>query len=198
MNIDECKNEAKNYVASGKYNSDIANVLDSAKKSVTTNLNKSNPCVILDIDQTAIDQYSLMLKYDFGWFENEICNDLEESMVRTDFPAIPEVLNFSKWLKSNNVYLVFLTSRRDKYRQNTIDQLANAGYSSYDVLITRPTDDSGTIQDFKIRKRKELVVNGYTIIANIGDQQSDLDGGYPAVDCCFKLPNPFYLITADM
>ena len=66
------------------------------------------------------------------------------------------------------------------------------------MLITRPDEDIGTIQNFKIQARKALLDEGYNIIANIGDQQSDLDGGYPVVDCQFKLPNPFYLITSSM
>ena len=33
---------------------------------------------------------------------------------------------------------------------------------------------------------------GYTIVANIGDQPSDLDGGF--AERTFLLPNPFYRI----
>ena len=33
---------------------------------------------------------------------------------------------------------------------------------------------------------------GYRIIANVGDQESDLTGG--GADRSFKLPNPFYFI----
>ena len=41
-------------------------------------------------------------------------------------------------------------------------------------------------------ERKKLVDQGYTIIVNIGDQMSDLDGGF--AERTFKLPNPFYFI----
>jgi hypothetical protein len=33
---------------------------------------------------------------------------------------------------------------------------------------------------------------GHPIIANVGDQWSDLAGGHAAMD--FKVPNPFYFI----
>jgi hypothetical protein len=33
---------------------------------------------------------------------------------------------------------------------------------------------------------------GFTIIANIGDQKSDLEGGY--AEMTFKVPSPFYFI----
>ena len=35
-------------------------------------------------------------------------------------------------------------------------------------------------------------VLGYLIILNVGDQESDLTGGF--ADRTFKLPNPFYFI----
>jgi putative acid phosphatase of HAD superfamily subfamily IIIB len=33
---------------------------------------------------------------------------------------------------------------------------------------------------------------GYTIIANMGDQLSDLEGGF--AECAFKVPNPLYTV----
>ena len=40
--------------------------------------------------------------------------------------------------------------------------------------------------------RRKLEETGYRIVVNIGDQQSDLDGGF--AECGFKVPNPFYFI----
>jgi predicted secreted acid phosphatase len=45
---------------------------------------------------------------------------------------------------------------------------------------------------FKATKRSEIVEQGYTIVLNMGDQLSDLEGGY--AERTFKLPNPFYWI----
>ena len=44
---------------------------------------------------------------------------------------------------------------------------------------------------FKTAERARLVAQGYTIVANLGDQESDLVGGY--AERTFKLPDPFYL-----
>jgi hypothetical protein len=49
-----------------------------------------------------------------------------------------------------------------------------------------------TLRGFKIDTRRKLEQDGYVIIANIGDQNSDLVGGY--AERFFKLPNPFYLM----
>ena len=45
---------------------------------------------------------------------------------------------------------------------------------------------------YKSNARKDITSQGYDIIVNIGDQQSDLAGGY--AEKTFKMPNPFYHI----
>ena len=46
--------------------------------------------------------------------------------------------------------------------------------------------------DFKAPQRQAIEREGYTIIANVGDQPSDLEGGFS--ERTFPLPNPFYRI----
>jgi HAD superfamily, subfamily IIIB (Acid phosphatase) len=51
----------------------------------------------------------------------------------------------------------------------------------------------GTHDGFKARQRRSLARRGFTIVANVGDQRSDLDGGW--AQRTFKLPNPMYVIA---
>ena len=46
--------------------------------------------------------------------------------------------------------------------------------------------------DFKMPERKKISELGYTIILCMGDQQSDLSGGY--CEKTVKLPNPVYFL----
>jgi hypothetical protein len=46
---------------------------------------------------------------------------------------------------------------------------------------------------YKSGTRKHIESLGYDIVANFGDQYSDLDGGY--ADKTFKLPNPTYFVS---
>jgi HAD superfamily, subfamily IIIB (Acid phosphatase) len=49
------------------------------------------------------------------------------------------------------------------------------------------------VADFKTAARSDIDGRlGYTIIANAGDQDSDLRGGH--AERTFKVPNPFYYI----
>ena len=52
-------------------------------------------------------------------------------------------------------------------------------------------DPFPNVQAFKGAKRAEIS-KSFTIIANIGDQRSDLDGG--CAERTWKVPNPFYYI----
>jgi hypothetical protein len=56
----------------------------------------------------------------------------------------------------------------------------------------RKPDSHGSAVNHKAPARAVIERQGFTIIANIGDQQSDLEGGY--AEMTFKVPNPFYFI----
>jgi hypothetical protein len=47
-----------------------------------------------------------------------------------------------------------------------------------------------TTEQFKTETRRRLQAEGRVIIANLGDQDSDLAGGF--AERTFKLPGPFY------
>lgn len=47
--------------------------------------------------------------------------------------------------------------------------------------------------DFKPATRAEVESSGYHIILNVGDQYSDLVGGYSLYT--LKLPNPVYIVN---
>ncbi|MEU6401963.1 HAD family acid phosphatase [Streptomyces sp. NPDC046985] len=50
-----------------------------------------------------------------------------------------------------------------------------------------------TTVQYKSGTRKHIESLGYDIVANFGDQYSDLDGGY--ADRAYKLPNPTYFVN---
>jgi acid phosphatase len=90
--------------------------------------------------------------------------------------------------------VVFITGRREVLRRVTRANLRAAGYEGRLRLIMRPDRERpGTHDGFKARRRRALERQGLTVVANVGDQRSDLSGG--AARATFKLPNPMYLIA---
>jgi hypothetical protein len=49
-----------------------------------------------------------------------------------------------------------------------------------------------SVVDFKAPERRKITEQGYTIVLSLGDQESDLKGGY--AERTFKLPNPVYYL----
>ena len=63
-------------------------------------------------------------------------------------------------------------------------------FSAFDYLLKPIDNDQQNDQAFKANARKHIALQGFDIILNVGDQESDLKGGYAEVKV--KLPNPFY------
>jgi hypothetical protein len=90
----------------------------------------------------------------------------------------------------------FITGRRDRadLRAATIKNLLQAGYQGRKELYMRPIASVGSVSVFKTATRRDIQENQhYRIIANIGDQKSDLDEGKEA-EMIFLVANPFYFL----
>ena len=77
-------------------------------------------------------------------------------------------------------------------RLQTEKNLRQAGYESWAVLVLKEAGSTQTALAFKTENRRRLAQSGYNILVNIGDQDSDLQGGY--AESTFKLPNPMYWV----
>ena len=85
---------------------------------------------------------------------------------------------FFNAIRARNVSVFFITGRRDSQRDATLLNLDHAGFQGWTKLVTRPDNDTNhSIVPFKSGERAKIQAAGYTIIATIGDQQSDIDGG---------------------
>jgi acid phosphatase len=99
-------------------------------------------------------------------------------------------LAFYKAARAADVEVVFITGRKESDRPGTEKNLKAAGMGDYAGLWLKPNDGKMTTEQFKTETRRRLQVEGRVIIANLGDQESDLAGGF--AERTFKLPGPFY------
>ncbi len=76
--------------------------------------------------------------------------------------------------KDRGAAIFFITGRGETQRAATERNLQAGGYTGYTQLVMEP---HGThyvsAADFKAPQRAQIEQQGYTIIANIGDQPSD-------------------------
>jgi acid phosphatase len=200
LNIDHIKKLLRQYQAHD-YAEDVAAVFAKARSYLEQRASQvSKPALVLDIDETSLSNWSNISANDFGFIPNGPCDQLPEGacgfkawILKSSATPIMPALDLFNAAKANGVAVFFITGRRDRERQATLWNLDRAGFEGWAKLVTRPDDDRrDSIQPFKSEERGKIESSGYTIIANVGDQRSDLDGG--SAGCPFKVPNPFYFI----
>ena len=86
----------------------------------------------------------------------------------------------------------FITGRPSNLREATERNLRDQGFEWTGVILQPEGAQFMSAADFKTPERRKLSEQGYTVILNLGDQQSDLTGGY--AERTFKLPNPVYYL----
>jgi predicted secreted acid phosphatase len=141
-----------------------------------------------------------LLADNFGFVTNGTCDALpagpcgfNQWILQGSAKAIQPARKLFEVAKAKGVAVIFITARPDRQRDVTILNLDHAEFEGWAELRTRPDrDDLLTVQEYKTAARTKVEAEGYTIIANVGDQTSDLEGEHSG--CYFKVPNPFYLI----
>jgi predicted secreted acid phosphatase len=183
------------------YDIDVAAVFDSVRRYIEQNAAQSErPALVLDIDETSLTNWPNLLADNFGFVPEGPCEALpagpcgfDEWIAKGTARAIEPARELFKAAKSKGVAVIFITGRPNRQRDATVLNLDHAGFDGWTELRTRPDrDDLATVQEFKTAERTKVEAEGYTIIANVGDQMSDVDGEHSG--CRFKIPNPFYFI----
>jgi predicted secreted acid phosphatase len=200
FNIDLVKKALRNY-HNGDYAADLSAVYTAARGYVESRAAQvSNPAVVLDIDETSLSNWPNIDADDFGFIPGGACDTLPKGpcgfnawVALGAADAIKPALDLFNAAKAKRVAVLFVTARKESQREITEKNLHGAGYDGWTTLVLQPDSDKAKSQAYKTAAREKLVKDGkYTIIANIGDQTSDLAGG--SAECTFKLPNPFYFI----
>jgi acid phosphatase len=174
------------YHDSGDWDVDIDRVIRRARRQIIRHRNDDDPALVLDIDDTSLSTYECLKERDFDR-EGSDCGR------RDDLPAVSQTRELYKFARRNGVSVFFITGRRERNRASTRRNLRAAGYSGKLRVSLRPNRERpGTHDGWKARTRAAIEAQGYTIVANVGDQRSDLDGGHALRR--FKLPNPMYVI----
>jgi predicted secreted acid phosphatase len=175
------------------------------------------PAIVLDVDDTTL----LTWNYEIAsnWAYNPVTNG--EYVTNQRFPAVPGMVNMVTWGAKHGIAIFYLTGRPAAQEAATLGNLTHDGIgvdvgypaptklsNGEDGLFTKPDvaayppylqqacagDPGGkcTTIHYKAATRAHIESLGYDIVANFGDQYSDLKGGY--ADRAFKLPNPNYFL----
>jgi predicted secreted acid phosphatase len=200
-NVGDAGIAALAYHDSGAYDRDLEIVAAQARSWLASQASAAKqPALVLDIDETALSNWEIIKRDDFGRPIGGPCNIAADApcgwaawdQLGRD-PAIMPTLDVFRQARALNVAVFFITGRPENQRAATERNLVAAGYAGYAKLYMVPNGAHfASAADFKSPVRAEIEQAGYTIVANVGDQPSDLLGGHAQRK--FLLPDPFYRV----
>jgi hypothetical protein len=143
--------------------------------------------LVLDIDETALSNYSAIEADNFTYGPNSQAEAVNQVGV-----AIQPTLKLYRDAQARGIAVFFITGRPEAERQPTVENLQREGYSNWAGLTLKQPGTTMTTVQYKSSARADIEAQGYHIVANVGDQYSDLAGGH--ADVAYKLANPFYFL----
>ncbi|MBZ6093615.1 MULTISPECIES: HAD family acid phosphatase [Streptomyces] len=148
---------------------DVRKVMDEARPYVEQRLDNSageKPAIVLDIDNTSLETHFQALP---------------------PTPAVKPTLEIAQYAHSKGAAIFFVTARPDLISWVTEANLEAVGYPITGLYQRNIGDLFRDTAEFKTSKRAQIEADGYTIVANIGNNTSDLVGGH--AERTFKLPD---------
>jgi predicted secreted acid phosphatase len=197
------------------YDADVTAALGAARAWVGKRAPEvAKPAIVLDIDETSLSNWEEIFRNDFGYIPYGACDlnaqsacgehawELSARAVAIE-PTL-ELFNFAQTLKGKNgepVDIYFITGRfEDPVEQAATEwNLHKVGYDKWRQLFMRDASKNfKNVSVYKTWARTQIEAD-HIIIANVGDQFSDLVGDQSGdhAERCFKVPNPFYFIPGD-
>ena len=178
---------------------------------------RGTKAILLDVDDTSLATWNYEIAS--NWAFNPTTNG--QFVTEQRFPAVPGMVDLVQSAEREGYAIFFLTGRGAAQEAATLGNLTedgigvDAGYpkpttlrNGEDGLFTKPAvanypdylrtacaaDPNGacTTIHYKSATRAHIESLGYDIVANFGDQFSDLKGGF--ADHTFKMPNPNYFL----
>ncbi|MFF4579086.1 HAD family acid phosphatase [Streptomyces sp. NPDC001373] len=151
---------------------DVAAVVDAARPAIEQRIAASpageKPAIVLDIDNSSLET-------DFHWFWT------------FPTPAIEKVRALTQYANERGVAIFFVTARPGIVYSLTERNLKAVGYPVTGLYVRDLPALFSQVSAYKTAKRAEIESRGYTIIANIGNNESDLVGGH--AERTVKLPD---------
>ncbi|MEU8590089.1 HAD family acid phosphatase [Streptomyces sp. NPDC048664] len=121
--------------------------------------------------------------------------DIDNTTLETNFhpwyalptPAVKPSLALAQYAKSRGVSVFFVTARPGIIAAESKWNLKTVGYPVDGLYVRDLPDLFDEVSTYKTGKRAEIESHGYTIIANVGNNDTDLVGGH--AERTFKLPD---------
>ncbi|EKX60203.1 HAD phosphatase, family IIIB [Streptomyces ipomoeae 91-03] len=148
---------------------DVKAVIDTATPYIqqrTANASGKKLAIVFDIDNTTLETHYT------PWYQ-------------LPTPALKPSLELAKYAKSRGVDVFFVTARPGIIESVTEWNLETVGYPVDGLYVRDLPDLFAEVSAYKTASRADIESDGYTIIANVGNNTTDLVGGH--AERTFKL-----------
>jgi predicted secreted acid phosphatase len=197
-NLFDVQRQVEQYISSGRYEIDFANIAGQALDYMERRAEVTRPAIVLDIDETSLSNWPAYKANGWGRVAAGECNldpgpcGIRAWQASGQAKALTPTLALVRRAKALGVAVFFISARPPALREATERNLREQGYSWDGVIVLPEGASFRSAADFKAPERKKIAERGFTILLSMGDQQSDLAGGY--AERTFKLPNPVYFL----
>jgi hypothetical protein len=160
----------------------------------------AKPAIVLDVDDTSLLTYNYELEVGFNY--SSATN--QKYLDTKDMAPVFGMDGLANWAADHGYTVFWITGRPEAQRADTVGNLTAVGYrapaDTAHLYLKNPANPPAylpcgatcTTIDYKSGTRAHIESLGYTIVANFGDQYSDLSGGH--AQRSYKLPNPMYYL----
>jgi len=198
-NLFDVQRQVEQYIASGRYEADFAKVAAEAQAYVEQRAGKvARPAIVLDIDETSLSNWPAYKANGWGRVVAGECSletgpcGLRAWQASGQSKALAPTLALVTRARALGVAVFFISGRPHALLEATERNLRDQGYAWDEVIVFPEGASFASAVDFKAPERKKIAERGFTILLTMGDQESDLRGGY--AERTFKLPNPVYFL----
>ncbi|MFB7231320.1 HAD family acid phosphatase [Streptomyces fimicarius] len=155
----------------GTWRSDVAAVVAEARPWIearSESAGSEKQAIVLDIDNTALETH-----FHPFW--------------ELPTPAVADVRELARYADARGVAVFFVTARPGIIHSLTDWNLKKAGYPVDGLYVRSLPDLFEEVSAYKTEQRAAIEAKGYKIIANIGNNTTDIVGGH--AERGFKLPD---------
>jgi hypothetical protein len=194
--------------ATSSYHNEMRKLVSQSKsyldnEAANNDFDGKMPAIVLDVDDTTLNTYSYEIYSNFVYNPTTNAAFVNAGV----FPAVFYMPSLVRRATHDGYTIFYLTGRPESQRAGTVANLVSAGYPAPDAahLFMRNKDANApaylpcdatppycTTDQYKSMTRAHIEDLGYQIVANFGDQFSDLSFGHEKR--AVKVPNPMYFL----
>ena len=179
------------YMASATYEQFVDHLCTHGRHAISNYMQRprlGKAAMVFDVDDTLV-RTSKKAQQDFA----AQMMALGRTVPRGYLPPLAPVVDLYKWAKAQGIRTVLITGRPETSKAVTLANLEWLGIGGWDHTFFCDPTYHGPREPFKSRTRALMATDDYDIVANVGDQESDVRGPHSGV--VIKLPNPSYHIA---